>query len=282
MSTDVESILWDDWHVVAERETIALTGRLETALFGRPLVVTRDGDGATVTHGTHALPVRVKYDYVWTTLGAPAHEPIDLAEASEPGRYVTSAGSLGIAASGLRAIENFLDLGHLAFVHRGSLGDGSATEVTPYTVTATDDGVTMSGVRVYQPQASPTATAGMDIDYTYYVLRAYTALLTKTNPVEPWRCDALALFVQPVDEDHCVLHMLDLYVSAGDPDQSARAFTRFIQSQDKPILENQRPKRLPLDPRSELPVRSDACSIAYRRWLTARGVRYGAIVPVLA
>jgi phenylpropionate dioxygenase-like ring-hydroxylating dioxygenase large terminal subunit len=55
------------------------------------------------------------------------------------------------------------------------------------------------------------------------------------------------------------------------------AFQHTIFGQDKPILENQVPKRLPLRPGSEVPARCDAASIAYRRWLQARGMRYGAI-----
>jgi phenylpropionate dioxygenase-like ring-hydroxylating dioxygenase large terminal subunit len=282
MPDDVEAILWDDWHVIAERTTITLTGRLGTALFGRALIVVRDGDGIAVFHGTRALPVRVHYDLVWTTLGTPAHEPLVLAEAGEMGRSIAPVGSLGIAVSGLRAVENFLDLGHLAFVHPGWIGDASSTAVAPYQVESTDEGLRMTGVRVYQPHASPTASGGMQIDYTYTVHRPYTASLTKTNPLNPSRHDALALFVQPVDEDHCVLHMLNLYLTDGDADQAARRFTRHIESQDKPILENQRPTRLPLDPRAELPVRSDACSLAYRRWLCVRGVRYGAIPASVA
>lgn len=50
-----------------------------------------------------------------------------------------------------------------------------------------------------------------------------------------------------------------------------------IFGQDKPILENHREKRLPLDPRAEMPVRADATSVTYRRWLAGLGVRYGAV-----
>ena len=39
----------------------------------------------------------------------------------------------------------------------------------------------------------------------------------------------------------------------------------------------QLPKRLPLDPRAETPIRADAVSICYRRWLRERAVTYGAI-----
>jgi phenylpropionate dioxygenase-like ring-hydroxylating dioxygenase large terminal subunit len=60
-----------------------------------------------------------------------------------------------------------------------------------------------------------------------------------------------------------------------------RAFQQTIFGQDKPILEGQRPRRLPLDLRAELPVRCDALSIAYRRWLSARGVTYG-VIPIAA
>ncbi len=271
-----ESILWDDWHVIAEWETVKGMGRFGTELFGRALVVVLDGERVTVAHaGGGALPARLKYGYVWTCLGTPQRDVIDFPEAAEADRYVAPAGSIGVAVSGLRAVENFLDLAHLPFVHRGSLGDASATEVPDYTVTVTDDGVAVTDVRAYQPVASPTATEEMLVDYRYEVLRPYTVALRKTNPIQRSRFDALALMVQPVNEERCVLHMLDLYLKEGDPDEAAREFTRFIQSQDKPILENQKPRRLPLDPRAELPVRSDASSLAYRRWLRRHGVRYG-------
>ncbi len=56
-----------------------------------------------------------------------------------------------------------------------------------------------------------------------------------------------------------------------------RRFQQAIFAEDKPILENQHPKLLPLDPRAETPVRSDSLSIAYRRWLSDLGVTYGVI-----
>jgi len=41
-----------------------------------------------------------------------------------------------------------------------------------------------------------------------------------------------------------------------------RRFQQTIFAQDKPILENQYPKRLPLDPRAETPIRADKVAIA--------------------
>jgi len=48
-------------------------------------------------------------------------------------------------------------------------------------------------------------------------------------------------------------------------------------SQDKPIVENQYPKLLPLDPRIETPIKADKLAVAYRRRLSELGVTYGVI-----
>jgi phenylpropionate dioxygenase-like ring-hydroxylating dioxygenase large terminal subunit len=48
-----------------------------------------------------------------------------------------------------------------------------------------------------------------------------------------------------------------------------------VSAQDVPIVESQRPELLPLDLQAELHLRSDRTAIAYRRWLTKIGLRYG-------
>jgi phenylpropionate dioxygenase-like ring-hydroxylating dioxygenase large terminal subunit len=60
-------------------------------------------------------------------------------------------------------------------------------------------------------------------------------------------------------------------------DESLRAFQDSIFLQDRPILENQTPRRLPLAPGAEVPVACDRMSQAYRRYLATEGVRYGVI-----
>lgn len=280
MTTTPESILWDDWHVVAELETARQYGTISTKLFGRPLVIAHSA-GATrvaLADGSGALPACIKYDLVWTCLGNPKREIIDFPETAESDRYTISTGSFGIRTSGLRVVENFLDLAHFPYVHTGYLGAEPNTEVFPYTVRVTDDDeIWLTDCRFHQPQASPVADSGQETRYIFRVLRPYTVLLHKSNVVEPSRNDTIVLLAQPVDEERCVAHNLALSLHAGDPDEACRWFQRLIIGQDKPILENQLPRRLPLDPRAELPVRADLASTTYRRWLNERGVRYGAI-----
>jgi phenylpropionate dioxygenase-like ring-hydroxylating dioxygenase large terminal subunit len=221
--------------------------------------------------------VAVQYAFVWVCLGEPRRPIVTFAECLEPDRLVATAGSVRVAVSAMRAVENFLDLSHLAFVHAGFLGEEPHTEIEQYSVaTLAEGGIMATGCRVYQPKPSPVESKGFDVDYVYTVLRPLSVVLYKANPVEQARKDMIALFVQPVSEQTCVAHILTCYLPHDVHPPSVRRFQQFIFGQDRPILENQIPKRLPLDARAELSVRADLSSAAYRRWLAALGVRFGA------
>jgi phenylpropionate dioxygenase-like ring-hydroxylating dioxygenase large terminal subunit len=226
--------------------------------------------------------VAVQYGLVWLCLGTPAHDIVDFPETRESDRIVCTGGSVAVAVSGLRAVENFLDLGHLAFVHAGYLGEEPHTEICAYKVEPlTDGGLLATQCRVYQPRPSPMDSQGFDVDYIYAVRRPYIVELFKANPVEKERMDMIALLAQPVTEERCIAHVLMAYPPHNVDVGSLRWFQQLIFGQDRPILENQVPKRLPLDPRAEISVRADSSSAHYRRWLSTIGVRYGA-VPVAA
>ena len=66
-------------------------------------------------------------------------------------------------------------------------------------------------------------------------------------------------------------------IDDSNTDSFIRRFQQLIFAQDKPILENQNPKLLPLDPRAETPVRSDSLAITDRRLLSDLCVTYGVI-----
>lgn len=276
----IETVLWDDWHVVGEYDAVIRARRLSTRLLGVPVLLETDAAGRIAAHANaeRIASVETRYGFVWVCLGTPTRGIVDFPECADTDRWVASAGSVRVAVSGLRAVENFLDLSHLAFVHAGYLGEQPHTEITQYTVqTTAEDGVLATGCRVYQPKASPVACDGYDVDYVYAVLRPYIVVLYKANPVEIHRKDMIALFVQPVSEESCVAHMLTCYLKHDVEPAAVRRFQQFIFGQDRPILENQIPKRLPLAPRVEIAIRADASSAAYRRWLSERGVRFGAI-----
>jgi phenylpropionate dioxygenase-like ring-hydroxylating dioxygenase large terminal subunit len=277
----IEPILWDDWHVVGELEQVERRGSHHTHLLGVPLTI--ESDKATglpqvrIQEG-RTVPTQTRYGYVWACLGTPSRDIIAFSECDEIDRWIVTAGSVQVAVSGLRAVENFLDMAHFAFVHTNYLGVEPHTEIKPYSAKSSfEDGILATDCKVYQPVASPVATQGFDVEYVYRVLRPYTVLLYKANPAQPARRDMIVLFVQPVSEESCVAHMLLAYLREGLNAGSVRRFAQLIFGQDKPILENQRPKRLPLNPGIEIAVRADRASAAYRLWLGQLGIRFGAL-----
>ena len=230
----VESVLWDDWHVVAECGQLADHGRVVTKLFGLPIVIeqgeAQDAPRVYLESGGAAHSA-VKYGYVWACLGTPARAIVDFAECADDDRWVVNAGAFGVAVSGLRAVENFLDMSHLCFVHAGYLGEEPHTEVKKYKVSMLPEGGVMATeCKFYQPLASPVATEGFDVDYVYTILRPYTIMLHKANPVQPTRSDMIALFVQPYSEERCIAYMLLVYLK-DDFDRACRAPVRAADLQ---------------------------------------------------
>ncbi|TPJ23493.1 aromatic ring-hydroxylating dioxygenase subunit alpha [Mesorhizobium sp. B2-8-3] len=276
----VDRELLNDWHIVADQESLSADMPFPTRLLGVDLVVRKRVDKAEVVRADNGAVVNSaeRYGFIWACLDKPWREIVYIPEANEGDRHLVSGGSIAAKVSGLRAVENFLDMGHFPFVHTGWLGEEPHTEVAPYNVEITaQDEVLATECKFYQPVASPTAKEGFVVDYIYKVIRPYTVALYKSNPIQKHRLDVITLFVQPVDEENCIAHPYLCYLKEGMEAAAVRSFMQLIFAQDKPILENQVPRRLPLDPRAETPIRADAVSVSYRRWLRDRSVTYGAI-----
>jgi phenylpropionate dioxygenase-like ring-hydroxylating dioxygenase large terminal subunit len=174
-------------------------------------------------------------------------------------------------------------MAHFPYVHTNILGAEPWTEVVDYDVEV--DPLTgelwAKRCRFYQPVAAATATTGQITEYAYRVPHPYCVMLYKTYPVDPSRMDVIALFLQPVSQESVRAHNFLCMLDEVNTDTQMRRFQHLIFGQDKPILENQIPKRLPLDARAEVAIRADKMSIAYRRWLSDRGVTY-AVIPAAA
>ena len=141
----------------------------------------------------------------------------------------------------------------------------------------TRDEVIATECQFYQPRAAVGSSGGAKTEYVYRVPHPFCAILYKTSPFDAVRMDIVALFVQPVGEEEIIGHTMMSIIDDRSTATEVRHFQLTIFGQDKPILENQRPRKLPLDPRAETPIRADKSSIMYRRWLTSKGVAYGVI-----
>jgi phenylpropionate dioxygenase-like ring-hydroxylating dioxygenase large terminal subunit len=166
--------------------------------------------------------------------------------------------------SALRRAENFVDLAHFAFVHDGSLGRrDQPVPPLPEVISRTD------GALQFDYDMPPLATApdeAMVAATTYRVVMPCTVDIEFRFP--DGRRRRLWLNPSPVDDVTCrtfwcIARTDDL---AGD-DRAHLAFQQQVTAEDEPVVTNQVPAELPLDPSAELSVRTDKVSIEYRRWL---------------
>lgn len=253
----------------------------QTRLLGMDINLSRKSNREIiVTHKSENWLVKEAYDHLWTSPSQTPKQLFDVPEADEKDRRFVPCGVVRVRCSPLRAVENFLDIAHFPFVHTDILGSEPHTEVAPYSVDIDDDKdeVIATKVKFFQPQAAKSASDGIITDYVYRVPSPMNAILYKTCPNRDDVQDVIAIFVQPIDEETCdVWPWMALY-----DDDSTMAemieFQQLIFLQDRSVLENQVPTKLPLDPKMEIPTRADLTSIAYRRWLKRRGALYGALL----
>jgi len=271
--TDDPNML-DDWLVVGPAGGPPRT----TRLLGETLHLHTDADGTPhALLGNDALTVQSRYGFLWVCpSGRPARPLFAFPEHEEPGRRLVDCGGLGVAVSGLRVIENFLDMAHFPFVHPDYLGKVPHTEVARYNVEvdAATDEIWATDCRFWQPRASAAHDTGSEVFYKYRVMQPFSAMLYKSSS-RPDALDAIGLFLQPVDDEHVIAHTLLACFDDVSTDAELIAFQHTIFGQDKPILENHAFKRMPLEGRAETPTRGDTTSVTYRRWLRERGMRFG-------
>ena len=269
----------DYWYPVAMCS--GTDGPSDTLLLGEPITVGRDGANLRARDATNrSLPTIVRYGHLWTSLGEPTRDLFTIPEAEAVGRHLVDCGSVKVKCSPLRAVENFLDIAHFPFVHTDILGAEPHTEVERYDVEIREevDEVWATRVKFYQPQAAQSADGGITTDYMYRVAAPTVAVLYKTSPPRPGEWDVITLFVQPLTEEWCeVWPWMALYDDT-TPHADLVNFQQMIFMQDRSILENQIPRKLPLDPGMEVPTQADMTSVAYRRWLKKIGYTYGAQV----
>jgi phenylpropionate dioxygenase-like ring-hydroxylating dioxygenase large terminal subunit len=290
-----DPVILNLWHPLAAIAEMPAGRVVDTVLLEERVSFAVDGDGKVAAWRSRpkpgsgepvdlakldgTLPAKSAYGYVWTSLGDPPADIFPIPEFDEPDRRKLNAATIGVNVSAPRAIENFLDMGHFPYVHTDILGAEPHTEVKEYDVeiSADRDEIVATRCRFFQPMASTASTGGADVEYIYRVPHPYCSVLYKSSPVDENRLDVIAVFLQPLDQEHVRAHMLLCVLDEENEDKVIKRFQQTIFGQDKPILENQFPKRLPLDPRAETPIRADKSAISYRRWLSRKGVTYGVI-----
>jgi phenylpropionate dioxygenase-like ring-hydroxylating dioxygenase large terminal subunit len=216
-----------------------------------------------------------KYGVVWMCIGEPAQALDFYPEAAiEGGRRINLAPQT-VMSSAPRVVENFLDMAHFSFVHRGILGVADHTGVPDYDVVPLPDGgLEARQCRYWQPAGIPGQSGAM-FEYVYRVKRPLLAMLTKMAS-DGQGALHIMLAASPVTQTQTRAWLVSIHENdTAHSDQALYDFNMEILLQDTPIVESQWPKHLPLDLDAELHQKCDRMSVAYRRWLGEKAFAYG-------
>ena len=240
------------------------------------LIASQPGFSPPASHGACVHEAQLALDLVWVRL-EPGDTPRPaFAAEDDPQLRKLLCGPYDVETSAGRIVENFLDLSHFGFVHEGWLGARDAAAMPDYRVEPSATGFVASGCRAWQPQSNRLSTGGSWVDYRYELTGPFSAVLTKLPQAQDGYRDEIALFVCPVDEERSRVWFRLAVTDSASSDEELRAFQHTIFTQDQPVLESQRPKRLPLGA-GEVHCAADRSSAAYRRFLRERGIRFGAL-----
>lgn len=221
------------------------------------------------------FPCEERYGLVWVNLDGSRPSLPPYPEFAEGSGYRNVVwGPQEVAANPPRIVENFLDVGHLAFIHQGYLGVPDHAEIGDYRMLEDEDGPYSEEIAVFQPDPDGSGQA-KHVYYTFKILRPLVVRFTKRDR-ENGNLMSIMLAVRPVAEGKSVAYgVLSFNYDTGTTDEQIVEFQDMIFAQDKPIVENQKPENLPLDLQAELSLRCDRVSIAYRQYLKKLGVTLG-------
>lgn len=211
-----------------------------------------------------------RYGYVWVSMGKPAGDVPPFPVWEDPAFRKVQAGPYRYEANALRAVENFLDASHFPFVHAYLNGDPDRPdEIEDYEVMLTDEGLVSSEISVFQPYGDHRGIP-VTARYRYSCFLPTTAYFNKKTGETERFCTFMA--VTPCDLETCIVH-LTVAINFGWDLSVEQILSRQdkVFEQDRKIVESQRPKPLPLNPRDEMQLRSDRLGVEYRRWVRARG-----------
>ncbi len=165
--------------------------------------------------------------------------------------------------SGPRRVENFVDLAHFAWVHAGTLGRRDQP-VPPLAAIDRAEGEMRFTYDPPEMDVEPTAMFGHS---------AYRMPMPLTVSIEFWLDSGayrhLWMTASPIDSGTCrAFWTMSRSDDLDGDDAPHMAFQAVVLAEDEPVVCNQNPPQMVLEPGFELSVKTDRVSIEYRRWLT--------------
>lgn len=210
-----------------------------------------------------AFDAQLAYGLVWVRLDGSADTTIPACPAWDDATMKVLPGQpYTWTVSAPRRIENAVDLAHFAWVHDGSLGRRD-DPVPPLPRLRRDGGELRFD---YDPPEMEVQDSAM-FGYSTYRMPMPLAVSIGFDLADGARRN-LWLVASPLDDRTCRTFWLVSRDDRTDEDDTPfMDFQDLVLREDEPLVTNQDPPELSLEPGFELSVRTDRVSIEYRRWL---------------
>jgi vanillate O-demethylase monooxygenase subunit len=244
---------------------------------GRCVEIPALGPGATVPGQARLTPVAAvseRHGMVFVAPEAPI-APLGHIEESEDPAF--EAGELppmrARASAGLLA-DNFLDMAHFPFVHRGTFGADEAAEVPRYEVERDGWSFVASREHPFANREDPGVAAGLrplvQSRRLTYRLDAPFHLQLRIDFVEAGGTNVIGFFLQPETDESCRIYTTLWRNDLGGDKEAMAAAVKFeieVLEEDLRIQEAFDDLALPLDQTMEIHTRSDRSTLELRRLL---------------
>ena len=216
------------------------------------------------------IATRVRYGLVWLCPGDGGARDLPAIAQEEDAAYRRINNPVEVwRTSATRMTDNFLDISHFPWVHRGTFGGNQRTRVDEIQLQALDDGYYGYAYDIVanNPDAASLTTGQTEGAVSRAMTTGFHLPFTVRSTIayESGLNHIILLLTTPIDDLNSYFTFVvwrndDFSVSA----EQVIAFDRAIGAEDKAMLE-QVPGVLPLTPRGVVSTQSDKASSTWRR-----------------
>jgi phenylpropionate dioxygenase-like ring-hydroxylating dioxygenase large terminal subunit len=262
------------WHPAALSDEIGPDG-YQALVVGQPYTLRRDPD---LTADPRPAGLTERWGVVWLAPEPPLVELFEEPDTEDaeyvgawlpPARTTVNAGFVA---------DNFLDVAHFPFVHKGTFGADSDRVVEPAEVSAEPDGFRGMQEQWFDNPEDPGVLAGLrpprQRRRATYVYRAPFQLLLRLEELDAGSVKTILFLSLPETDTSTRIYTKMLLHNIGGelrpgPETVARevAFEEAVLAEDLILQALVTVPGLPLDMRTELHVRADRLGVALRREL---------------
>ena len=218
------------------------------------------------------LHVAERYGLVWLCIGEPASRIPEIDADRDPAYRRINSGVEVWSTSATRMTDNFLDIAHFPYVHRGTFGIEANMVVPQFDVVALDDDFAGYAYEVDVGNAIGTLASGQPGDVVHRRMTTGFNLpftVRSTIHYETGLDHLILLLSTPIDDETSYFSFV---IWRNDdhsvPAEEVIAFDRAIGAEDKRMLERLHGV-LPLDQTATVSVQADKASVEWRRRLAA-------------